>query len=284
MSNAIKDYSRIKDSGVWLKDHGFKGAQIALVLGSGLGGLAGKVENAKVIGAAEIPGYPASSVEGHQGRILLGELSGVKCLVFAGRVHYYEGYSPVMICAPVIVAHLLGIETVILTNAAGSLNGDFQPGSLMVVEDIISIFHHDPVIGLVRNLPRGGARNLDRPLCPDYMDMAVKAAVETGTALHRGVYGALTGPTYESRAEVRMLQYMGADAAGMSTAPEIIMANYLGMKTLAISCLTNLGTGLSPTPLTHDEVQEVAGQAAESFEALMLNIIGKIGRQHFTQG
>ena len=261
----------------FLKDGGFKGAQIALVLGSGLGGLAGKVENPLVIDTGEIPGYPASSVEGHHGRILMGELSGVKCLVFSGRVHYYEGLSPVKICGPVIVSHLLGIESVILTNAAGSINGSFKPGSLMIVEDIVGTFHHDPVIGLVRNLIRGGVRNLDEPIYPEYIEMAVEAGVETEVTVHKGILGALTGPAYETRAEVRMLQYAGADAAGMSTVPEIIMANYLGMKVLAISCLTNMGTGLSPAPLTHIEVQEVAGMVAESFEALMLNILGKIG-------
>jgi len=273
-------WEELRGAARFLKDDGFKGAEIALVLGSGLGGLAKQVENPQVIDTAEITGYPASSVEGHHGRILMGELSGVKCLVFAGRVHFYEGYSPVMICAPVIVSHLLGIESLILTNAAGSLNGNFKPGSLMIVEDVVGTFHHDPVIGLVRNLIRGGVRNLDRPVNTQYVDMAVKAAAENGVTLHKGILGALTGPAYETPAEVRMLQFAGADAAGMSTVPEIIMANYLGMKALTISCLTNLGTGLSSTPLTHTEVQEVAGKAAESFEALMLNIIEKIGRNY----
>ncbi len=275
-TQAKKDWEELRGAARFLKDGGFKGAKIALVLGSGLGGLAAKVANPQVIDTGEIPGYPASSVEGHHGQILMGELSGVKCLVFAGRVHFYEGLHPVKICAPVIVSHLLGIESLILTNAAGSINGRFRPGSLMIVEDIVGTFHHDPVIGLVRNLVRGGARNLDEPIYREYIDIAVTAGVESGVPLHKGVLGALTGPAYETRAEVRMLQYAGADAAGMSTVPEIIMANYLGMKALTISCLTNMGTGLSPVPLTHDEVQGVAAQAAESFEKLMLKIIGRM--------
>ena len=272
-AEAQKEWKDLEAAAAYLKDRGFTDAKAAIVLGSGLGGLADKVENPLIVNTIDIPGYPSSSVEGHQGRILCGTLSGLKCLVFKGRVHYYEGYSPLTICAPVIVSSLMGAESVIITNASGSLNGRFPPGTLMLIDDFISVFHHNSLRGSIPAEIRGKALNTNEFTHPLYAKIARKAAVMTDVNLEKGVLGVCTGPTYETAAEVRMLQYAGADAASMSTAPEIIMAKYLGMKILAISCLTNMGTGLSTTPLTHEEVQEVAARVADSFEKLMLEII-----------
>ena len=276
MTEAQKEWNKLEKTAAWLKDKGFTDAKAAVVLGSGLGGLADKVDSPLIVDTSVIPGYPSSSVEGHQGRMLCGTLSGLKCLVFQGRVHYYEGYSPLKICAPVIVSRLLGVETVILTNASGSINGRFPAGTLMLIEDFISVFHHNSLRGLIPAEIRGKALNINEFIYPPYTKIARKAAVMTGVNLEKGTLGVCSGPTYETAAEVRMLQFAGADAASMSTVPEIIMAKYLGMKILAISCLTNMGTGLSPTPLTHEEVQEVAARVADSFEKLMLEIIDNI--------
>ncbi len=280
MNTAGKEWRELKSAAESLSRRGFTGAKLALVLGSGLGKLADKVLKAKIINTVDIPGYPSSSVEGHQGRILLGELSGVKCLVFQGRVHYYEGYSALKICTPVIVSKFLGIDSLILTNAAGSINSMFKAGSLMLIEDFFCAFHHNPLQGLVEPTIRGGCFTTDDIIFPPYRSIAEEASAAAGIVIHKGVLSVMTGPSYETPAEVRMLQYAGADAASMSTAPEIIMAKYLNMRLLALSCLTNMGAGISVKKLTHKEVQETAVKISTEFEKMMLYCVKKIGCFH----
>ncbi len=280
MTEAQKDWKELASAAEFLRVQGFSGAKAALVLGSGLGELADYVKSPRIIETKQIPGYPSSSVKGHQGRILQGRLSGVECLVFQGRLHYYEGLSSVKSCAPVIVAKMLGAEAIILTNASGSINGNFPPGALMLAEDFICAFHKNPLIGLIPANLRGTGLNLDYVIFPPYHLIAMESAGETGIILRSGTLGVTWGPSYETPAEVRMLQLAGADAASMSTGPEIIMAKYLGLNILAISCLTNLGSGISPTPLTHEEVQEAAAMVAESFRLLILRIIKRMGIYH----
>jgi len=280
MTEAQKDWQELESAAEFLREQGFAGAKLALVMGSGLGGMADQVQSPKIIDAGDIPYYPSSSVEGHYGRILKGKLSGVECLVFQGRLHYYEGLSSVQACAPVIVSKILGAESIILTNASGSINGSFPPGCLMLAEDFICAFHKNPLIGLIPANIRGNSLNLDYMIFPPYHLIAMESAGETGIILRSGTLGVTWGPSYETPAEVRMLQLVGADAASMSTAPEIIMAKHLSLNILAISCLTNLGSGISPQPLTHSEVQEAAAMVAESFRLLMLRIIKRIGIFH----
>lgn len=276
-NNARRDWDDLVKSAHFLREQGFAGVEIALVLGSGLGALAEKAVQRSIIDTEDIPCYPHSSVEGHHGRIILGDIGGVKCLVFQGRVHYYEGHSLLKVCAPVIVSKMLGCETVILTNASGAINGRFAAGTMMIIEDVISVFFPNPLTGLLKSEIRGGVYNESDLLYTPYEKAAVSAAGELGIELHKGVLGVSAGPAYETPAEVRMLRFAGADAASMSTAPEMIMAKYLGMKTLAIACLTNKAAGISETPLTHEEVQETAGIAGENFQRLIVKTIEKIG-------
>ncbi|NQS96868.1 MAG: purine-nucleoside phosphorylase [candidate division Zixibacteria bacterium] len=279
-TEATEDWEKLKEAAGFLKDAGFYGMKLSLVLGTGLGGLADEVEDAVIIDTDEIPGYPSSSVEGHYGRIVMGTLSGLKVLVFQGRVHYYEGHSPLMVCAPVIISSFLGLQSVLLTNAAGAVRDDFKPGDLMLIDDTVNLSYMNPLLGTVSAEVRGGALSFDSIAYPLYVTAALEAALEEGVTLHRGILGMTAGPTYETPAEVQMLSYAGADAASMSTIPEIIMAKRLGLKVLTVSCLTNMATGISPNPLTHREVQIVAGMVSDKFRAFMKNVVGKIRELH----
>ena len=279
-STPHEDWEKLKESAGFLKDAGFYGMKLSLVLGTGLGRLANDVEDAVIFDTDEIPGYPSSSVEGHYGRIVMGTLSGLKVLVFQGRVHYYEGYSPLMVCAPVIISSFLGLQSILLTNAAGAVRKDFKPGDLMLIDDTVNLSYMNPLLGTVSAEVRGGAFSMDSIAYPLYIGLAVEAALEEGVTLHRGILGMTAGPTYETPAEVRMFSYAGADAVSMSTIPEIIMAKRLGLKVMAVSCLTNMAPGISPNPLTHNEVQMMAGMVSDKFRAFMKNLIGKIKELH----
>ncbi|HZD10003.1 MAG TPA: purine-nucleoside phosphorylase [Candidatus Binatia bacterium] len=236
--------------------------RIALVLGSGLSGLADAVEDADVLPFAEIPSWPSSTVPGHGGRLVLGTLEGVPVLVMQGRVHFYEGYSMSQITMPVRVMQRLGIATLMLTNAAGGLNRDFQAGDLMLIRD------HVNFLGLAGNNPLRGPN--DDAVGPRFPDMttpydvglrrlAHEVAEEQGLQLQEGVYAYVAGPSYETPAELRLLLTVGADAVGMSTVPSVVVARHGGMRVLGISTITNLATP-DPRPgkqTTHKEVLEV---------------------------
>ncbi len=251
---------------------------IALVLGSGLGGFAEEIEIAATVDYAQIEGFPQSTVEGHKGRFVFGTLDGVKLVAMQGRVHYYEGYEISDVVLPTRLMKLLGAKVLFLTNASGGINPDFHAGDFMMMTDHISSFIPNPLRG--ENIAELGTRfpDMSSVYDRDLQDMIRKTARDLQISLREGVYVQLTGPSFESPAEIRMCKTLGADAVGMSTVCEAIAANHAGMKICGISCVANLAAGISPTPLTHAEVQESAAKAAPKFKALVAEVIRRIGK------
>jgi purine-nucleoside phosphorylase len=246
-------------------------ADVALILGSGLGAFADTFEDARAVSTSDLPGYPVSTVQGHAGRIVMGRVGKTRVMAFQGRVHLYEGYPPEMVVLPVRLAHSLGVKTLIVTNASGAMNKRFQPGDLLLIDDHINLQFRSPL----RALWKDGVR------CPDVSffydqelcQLAETVAMEQKIALKRGTLAALTGPNYETPAETRMLAKLGADAGCMSTVPEVMTAVALGMRVLGISCVTNLAAGLSDNKLDHEDVQLVAAQVSERFANLLSGIL-----------
>lgn len=235
--------------------------RVALVLGSGLGGLADTITDPVAIPFAELPGWPAASAPGHSGRLLLGHLEGVPVACLQGRLHMYEGLSALQVIEPALLMGRLGARTLLLTNAAGGVNHAYDAGTLMLLSDHLNLTGRTPLIG--PNDDAVGPRFLDLTAVydPELRARLRTAAEAAGVTLQEGVYAGLLGPTYETPAEVRMLRVLGADAVGMSTVMEAIGARWAGMRVVAISLITNKGAGISPTPLTHDEVLEAANVA-----------------------
>jgi purine-nucleoside phosphorylase len=242
---------------------GSRRPKVAIVLGSGLGGLADAVESATRMPYAEIPGFPVSQVAGHAGELVAGTLEGMPVLVQSGRFHLYEGHSAATGALPVRVFASLGIETLIVTNAAGGLRQSFAAGTLMLITDHINLMGRNPLVGPVEP---GEERfpDMSEPYDQGLRALARESARDAGVSLEEGVYIALLGPSYETPAEVRMLQRLGGDAVGMSTVPEVIVARARGIKCLGFSIITNPGSGLSDAPLSHKDVlaatQRVAGE------------------------
>ena len=247
--------------------------EIAVVLGSGLGGFAEKVDVRDVVPYGDIPGFPVSTVQGHAGRFLFGYLGTVPVALMQGRVHYYEGYSMQQVVLPIRLLRLLGAKAILLTNAAGGINKDFHAGDLMLLRDQISSFVPSPLIGA--NLDELGVRFPDMSRIYDaaLSDCVRNAAADLNIPLREGVYVQTSGPNYESPAEIRMYGILGADAVGMSTACEAIAAVHAGLRVCGISCISNLAAGISPVPLTHKEVQETADRTAPLFRALVENAV-----------
>ena len=239
------------------------GARLAVVLGSGLGPFADSFEPEAVVDYGSVPGLPVSRVPGHAGRFLLVRLSGRPLLIAQGRVHLYEGWDAGEVTRSVRLMKQIGVETVVLTNAAGTVNEQFPPGEWMMLSDHINLTGQTPL--------RGGPNFFDMSevYCPALRTLFRGQATRLGLRLHEGVYAALPGPQYETPAEIRMLRTLGADAVGMSTVPEAIQARAMGMRTAAFSCLTNWGAGLSQAVLNHGEVSEVGKQAAGSLVRLL---------------
>ncbi len=252
---------------------------VGLILGSGLGPFADKLEDAVAIPYADIPQFPTSTVVGHAGRLIVGTMSGVVCAAMQGRVHCYEGHGAARVSFPARVLIALGARTLLVTNAAGGVNPEFEPGTLMLISDHLNLLGDHPLIG--ENDERLGPRFPDMTAAydPALRMLARDAAGELGIDLAEGVYAAMSGPTYETPAEVRMLSILGADATGMSTVPEVIVANHMGARVLGISCITNKAAGLSPDKLTHDEVTATATRIRSTFEDLLRGIITRIGAQ-----
>lgn len=246
--------------------------EIAIVLGSGLGTLADAIEDAIEVPTAEIPGYPASTAPGHKGRLILGKLEGRNIAAIQGRVHAYEGYTARQTAFPIRLVHALGASRLLLTNAAGGINPQLTPGSLMFIRDHINFSFLHPLAG--PNVD-GGIRFVD--LChaydPDWIEQAESLALEAGIATHKGVYLWTAGPSYETKAEINVYRHFGADAVGMSTVPETLQANYLGMKVLGISTITNPAAGMSPVPLKHEDVLEAGLQIRQTLEKLVRLIL-----------
>jgi purine-nucleoside phosphorylase len=263
--------------------------KIAVVLGSGLGGFANELEDSVVVPYEEIPHFVRSTVEGHAGRLILGKASGVPVVVQQGRFHYYEGYTMEQVMFPMRTFGRMGIETVILTNAAGSLNADMRPGSLMLISDHINMMGRNPLRG--QNDDRFGPRfpdmtavydrSLQRLIDTAASDIAterLEAGIDAKLTdfLYRGVYCALSGPTYETPSEIRLYRLLGADAVGMSTVPEAVAAHHQGMRVAGISCITNFGSGMTPENINHEDVMETGSRVAGIFKELLLRVIARI--------
>ncbi len=273
-------YDQLQAAVAFIRERaGGRAPKVGLVLGSGLGPFANRLENAVAIDYSDIPHYPVSGVEGHAGRLIIGELEGTPCVAMQGRVHYYEGHDMRRVTFPTRAMILLGAQTLIITNAAGGMGEGLVPGTLMLIRDHLNLFPDHPLRG--PNDDRLGPRfpDMTRAYSPELRTLAQSAAATAGLSapLPEGVYAGLPGPAYETPAEIRMLQRMGADAAGMSTVPEVIVANHMGAKVLGISCITNLAAGLSQNALSHDEVTETAARVQSQFEALLANILRALG-------
>jgi purine-nucleoside phosphorylase len=250
--------------------------EIGLILGSGLGILADEISNPIKIPYHEIPGFPESTVEGHAGQLVIGELEGKQVLAMQGRFHYYEGYSLDLVTLPIRMMKILGVQNVLVTNAAGGINTSFAAGDLMIIEDQINFMFRNPLTG--PNDAGLGVRfpDMSQAYTAELREKAFQVAQDQGIELQRGVYASVTGPSYETPAEIRMLRKLGGDAVGMSTVPEVIVAVHSGMKVLGISCITNMASGILDQPLSHDEVMETAKLVKSRFLNLVKGIVKKI--------
>jgi purine-nucleoside phosphorylase len=246
-----------------------------LILGSGLGELSKRIEGQRFVPYADLPGFAVPTIPGHLGRLISGTLAGREVLALAGRFHFYEGYSAAMSAFPVRVLHALGASTLLLSNAAGGLHRSFTPGDLMIIRDHVNLTWRNPLIGPV---VAGDERfpDMSEPWDPALRKLLAECAAAAGAKVTEGVYVGLSGPSYETPAEVRMLQKLGGDAVGMSTVHEIIVARALGMRVAGMSCITNLAAGLSDSTVTHNEVLEVTKVASEKFEQIAIEFIRRL--------
>lgn len=251
--------------------------KVALVLGSGLGALADEIQTVTTVNYKDISGFPQSTVEGHNGRFVFGYISKVPVVIMQGRVHYYEGYDIQDVVLPTRLMKLLGAEVLFLTNAAGGINEQFHPGDFMVIGDHISSFVPSPLIG--KNIEQLGTRFPDMSSIykKELVSFIDQSAKELEIKLQYGVYLQTTGPNFETPAEIQMYRCLGADAVGMSTSVEAMVANHAGMNVCGISCISNLASGITASPLTHKEVQETADRVAPQFKKLIIRSIEKIG-------
>jgi purine-nucleoside phosphorylase len=245
---------------------------VALVLGSGLGELGDRVEDAVVVQYSEIPGFASSTVEGHRGRLVCGGLEGRTVIAFQGRYHAYEGHDPAALATPIRAAAALGAEKLLVTCAAGGVNRELGPGTLMLLTDHLNLMARNPLVGPVRE---GEKRfpDMTEPYDAELRSLAAEVARETGIGLAEGVYAAVLGPSYETPAEIRMLERLGADAVGMSTVPEVITARALGLRVLGIALITNAAAGIGEGVLDHDEVVAAGAAAAEDFQRLVRGVL-----------
>jgi len=250
--------------------------RVAVVLGSGLGGVADTLQDGVEIPYSEIPHFVSSTVPGHEGKLLIGSIGGVDVALMKGRVHFYEGYSMEQVTLPIRVFSLMGITSLILTNAAGGTAPHLSPGSLMAITDHINAMGDNPLRG--PNDERFGPRfpDMTAAYTPSYLEAAHAIAREIDVVLFEGVYMALRGPSYETPAEIRMMRKFGADAVGMSTVPEVIVARHCGMKVLAVSCITNIAAGMSSAKIDHSEVMVVGERAGKQLSELIVRLIPKI--------
>ncbi len=251
------------------KKFGDKTPTVGLILGSGLGRFADSLKDKVVVPYGEIPGFPVSSVKGHAGQLVLGRVGETWALVMQGRVHYYEGYEMSEVVFPTRVLVSLGCKILVITNAAGGVHPDFEPGDLVLLHDHINLMGSNPLMGA--NPDKLGPRFPDMS---DAYDQKLRALTKEvaraqNVDLRTGVYAAMSGPSYETPAEIRMARTIGADLVGMSTVPEVIAANHMGARVIGISCVTNLAAGISPVPLSHEEVADTANQVEKTFVGLI---------------
>ena len=249
---------------------------IGLVLGSGLGELGNEIEDPIIVDYADIPNFPKTTVPGHKGRLICGKLNGAKVLCMQGRFHFYEGHDMKTVAMPTRVMKLLGVKALILTNAAGGCNKTFKPGTLMFIDDFINYMGDNPLYG--PNADEFGPRfpDMTKAIDPEYNALGKKVAEELGIEVRSGVYMGFRGPNFETPAEIRFAQTIGADAVGMSTVPEILAARHCGLPVIGISCITNMAAGMTGAELTHEEVQETADMVKEQFKTLIREIVSRM--------
>jgi purine-nucleoside phosphorylase len=259
----------------FLRERVTRAPAVILVLGSGLGDLVEDIADPVAIPYASIPGFPRSTVSGHAGRLVAGILEGVEVIAMQGRFHLYEGYPPDRVGFPLRALAALGAGRVILTNAAGGLRQDWAPGDLMLIADHLNLMWRNPLVGPVVG---GDERfpDMSEPYDRQYRGLAAEAALGMGIAMREGVYAGVLGPSYETPAEIRMLRRCGADAVGMSTVPEAIVARALGLRVLGISVITNLAAGISPTPLDHEEVLQAGARVGPRLRGLIRAVLPRI--------
>jgi purine-nucleoside phosphorylase len=267
----------IAETVAFLRERFTRAPHAVLVLGSGLGGLADEIEDPVRIPFAEIPGFPRRTQElaGHAGALVAGRLEGVEVAAMQGRFHLYEGWEPADVALPVRALAALGAGTLLVTNAAGGIRPGFRPGDLMLIADHVNLMSRSPLIGAA--VP-GEERfpDMSDPYDPAFRRVAEEVALELGIPLVQGVYAALLGPSYETPAEIRMLARLGADAVGMSTVPEVLVARALGVRVLGISCITNLAAGLGGQKLSHDEVMETGAAVRDRLVALVRGVLPRV--------
>ena len=275
--NSEKLYQKLRDASQYIQSKTSVKPKVGIVLGSGLGVYVEKVENQVVIPYGEIPHFPQTSVEGHDGRLIIGQAQGVDVAVFQGRFHHYEGHPLEDVVLPVRVLSLLGADYVILTNASGGINETYRPGDLVCITDHINMTGSNPLVG--PNIAELGPRFPDMTQAYDMelQELIHAAAQEIGVDVKRGIYAGVLGPTYETPAEIGMLKTIGGDLVGMSTVPESIAANHLGLRVAGISCVTNMAAGIGGEKLKHEDVKIVAQMAMQRFSDLVSATVKKIG-------
>jgi len=272
----VNDFERVTEAAEWLRGRGCGGADVVVVLGSGLGDFADGMAGSFTIPYGDIPHWPASRVIGHAGKLVGGSVKGRRVIALAGRVHAYEGHDLKTVTFAMRVMGRLGVPRVILTNAAGGISPQCSRGALMVIDDHINLMGDNPLVG--PNDERFGLRfpDMSEVYAKRLRAIADEAARAIDVAIQHGVYVAVLGPSYETPAEIRAFRTLGADAVGMSTAPEAIVARHMGLDVLGISCITNAAAGVFPEPLHHEEVMETARQVKGQFIALLEAIIGRL--------
>lgn len=269
-------HAKVMESVEYIKSKVNYVPKVCVILGSGLGDLVNVIEDKQYVDYKDIPNFPQVTVAGHAGRLVFGNIKGVSVVAMQGRFHFYEGYNMKEVTYPVFFMKLLGVEKLIVTNAAGGVNTDFEPGTLMLIKDFINLMGTNPLIGA--NDEKFGPRfpDMSEPYKINLMNKAKEVADKIGVEYKEGVYVALTGPYYETAAEIRMINTIGGDAVGMSTVPETIVANYLGLETLGISCITNMATGIQKHKHSHEKVVETAKKASENFCKWVEHIIAEM--------
>jgi len=252
-------------------------AKVGIVLGSGLGNLSEVIEVEEAISYSDIPNFPTSTVKGHGGKLLFGKLGGASVICMSGRFHFYEGYSAQQVVFPVRVMKMLGVETLLLSNAAGGVNVNYKVGDLMIINDHISFFTTNPLIG--KNMEELGTRfpDMSEPYCKELITKAVAIANANNIQVHQGIYTAVTGPTFETHAEYRLIKVIGSDVVGMSTVQENIAAIHCGMKVFAVSVVTDLGIREDDNIITHEEVLQAAKEAEPKLTTLFTELVKAVG-------
>lgn len=254
---------------------GGRSPKIGIILGSGLGGLVDAIEDSVKISYSDVPGFPLPQALGHAGTLVCGTMGGREVIAMAGRFHIYEGHPPQLAGFPVRVMSAIGVETLFVSNAAGAVNVEYRAGDLMIIADHLNLMWNNPLIGQQQS---GEERFTDMsdPYDAELRKLLRNAAVKSGVEIHEGVYAALFGPSYETRAEVRMLRALGADAIGMSTVPEVLVARARGMRVAGVSAITNAASGVTSQPVSHSEVLEVGRQIGKKFQTLVAEFISSL--------